>query len=397
MQCRACGSVNLTDYVDLGIQPPSNDYRINTLEQRTFELKMLVCAECGLGQLSEAIDPESIFNDYLYFSSQSPTWVEDRRHAALSLINLLDLRSGSLVVDLGSNDGYFLQHFVGTCSVLGYEPASNVATVANSRGIPTKVEFWGSHGINFEGIHADLINATNVLAHTPDMYAFIRGISRALAPNGVATLEFPLFSNLIKFNQLDTIYHEHYSYISVAALEKVLAKVGMRIWRIEELSTHGGSVRVFACCEEAKWKEEASVARVKAGELWPLSVSFEEAAQKIKWDILRFFAAERSARVVGYGAPAKATVLCNYVGLGRDAIKMVVDDSPYKQGKFIPGTNIPIVPFSELVAEGPPQFIFVFAWNLLEPIKAKLAKHYEGYPFRPRLVTAIPSLVVTNI
>jgi len=396
MKCRACFSTNLSPFVDLGWQPPSNDFIHAGHKQ--YPLKMNVCEDCGLGQLSNDVPPEEIFNGaYAYFSSASPTWVADRKALAKRMINECRLRHDELVIDIGGNDGYYLTHFHGTCRLLNYEPSASVAKAAIEDGIETRQEFWGAE--TAKGIEAVLINATNVLAHTPDMDGFIQGIAGALAPNGIATLEFPLFSNLIKHNQLDTIYHEHYSYISVSALRTVLERHGLRIWRVEELDTHGGSVRIFACKLSARFREEASVARVTAGELWAPDVDFQKKAHDVKTSTLRYLAAlGEQSQVIGYGAPAKATVLCNYLGLDRDFIQYTIDDSPAKQGHCIPGTNIPIVSFDYHAGQMSPEVIFVFAWNLLEPVAIKLRKQYADlYESAPTLVTAIPRLTITKL
>jgi hypothetical protein len=398
MACRACFSGNLRPFVDLGCQPPSNDYAHKGKFQ--YPLKVEVCENCGLGQMVHDVPPRDIFNyDYAYFSAMSPSWVADRRALAARMINMFALQSSSLVIDIGGNDGYYLEHLQPHCRVLNYEPAESVARVSREKGIETVTEFWGSH-LDTAPLQATLINATNVLAHTPDMNSFITAVRPALALDGVVTFEFPLFSNLIEHNQLDTIYHEHYSYISVGALRTILERHGMRIWRIEELATHGGSVRVFASERDSRYCQEESVARIETFERWAPNADFESKAQKVKWDLLGFLAEARTAgRIIGYSAPAKATVLANYVGLDTSVLDLTVDDSPAKQGQRIPGTNIPIVPFDKMDEGGVPAYILLFAWNLLEPIKAKLSKHYhELRPnLRPRLVTAIPELRVTNI
>ena len=399
MKCRACFGERLFPFVDLGWQPPSNDFAGGGRYQ--YPLKVVVCEDCGLGQLSEDVPPDHIFDEhYAYFSSTSPTWVADRKALAKRMTNECRLRHDELVIDIGGNDGYYLKHFLGTCRVLNVEPSESVAKVAVEEGIETRVEFWGAE--TCKGIEAVLINATNVLAHTPDMDGMIAGIAGALAPNGIATLEFPLFSNLIVNNQLDTIYHEHYSYISVKALRAVLERHGLRIWRVEELGTHGGSVRVFACKLSARFREEASVGRVAAGEVWAPNFDFQRQAHEVKTSTLRYLAAlGEQSTVVGYGAPAKATVLCNYLGLDNNFIQYTVDDSPAKQGKCIPGTNIPIVSFDYHAGRDTPHAIFVFAWNLLEPLAIKLRKHYAEKGVRgnalPTLVTAIPRLTITKI
>ncbi len=404
MICRACNHDGLEDFVDLGVQPASNDYLIQPGAQTFYPLKMVVCPACGLGQLTETVDPAAIFSDYLYFSSVAATWVADRKALADRMINEFDLGAADLVIDIGSNDGYYLKHFLGTCDVMGYEPAANVAKVAEQAGVSTHVGFFGPQCAIPH--NAALINATNVLAHTPDMDGMVAGIAGHLAPQGVATLEFPLFSNLIRNNQLDTIYHEHYSYISIAALQPVLARHGLRIWRIEELSTHGGSVRVFACKDNARFREEASPIQVINNEYFAptYAANFELTVQKVKWDLLSFLADVRlEGPIIGYGAPAKATVLCNYAGLNADTIEYVIDDSPAKQGRYVPGTNIPILS-SEALDDPTPEYIIVFPWNLLEPIKAKLQQRYgpawsdqKGYTRRPKIITAIPELTVTDL
>ena len=393
MKCRACFSENLSPFVDLGWQPPSNDFEGKGMYQ--YPLKVVVCEDCGLGQMEYDVAPDEIFNDdYAYFSSASPTWVADRKALADRMINEFRLDGASLVIDIGGNDGYYLEHFKGV-GVLNYEPSESVAKVSEQKGIKTRREFWGPE--TARKIGADLINATNVLAHTPDMDGFIAGVAGALAPSGVATFEFPLFSNLIANNQLDTIYHEHYSYISVRALRTVLDRHALRIWRIEQLATHGGSVRVFACKRDARYREEASVESVAGSERFAPNYDFQRQAKDIKTSTLRYLASLREqSQVVGYGAPAKATVLCNYLGLDHDLIQYTVDDSPAKQGKCIPGTNIPIVSFDQHAKQMTPDVIFVFAWNLLEPIATKLRKFYHLHQ-PPTLVTAIPNLTITKL
>jgi SAM-dependent methyltransferase len=395
--CRACLSTSLDPFVDLGYQPPSNDFVGAGAKQ--YPLRVEVCADCGHGQMAVDVDPTEIFNDqYAYFSSASPTWLEDRRVLANRMINEFNLIPASLVVDIGSNDGYYLRHFKERgIGVAGYEPAANVAEAARKIGIPTDTEFWSR---STHAFGADLVNATNVLAHTPDLDSFVEGVAHSLAADGVATFEFPLFSNLIKFNQLDTIYHEHYSYISVHSLQTVLARHSLRLWRIEELATHGGSVRAFACKQNARYLEEASVEKALAEEIWAPDADFQRKADRVKWDLLAFLAESRAdGTVVGYGAPAKATVLANYAGLDKGIIEFTVDDSPAKQGKHIPGTNIPIHSFDVLANLGyTPAYILLFAWNLKEPIGAKLSKLYSHIGLRrPRLVTAVPHLDVTNL
>jgi hypothetical protein len=393
MKCRACGG-NCRSFLDLGISPLANDYREKNANQPQYPLEVWACSDCDMGQLTETVNPSQIFSDYLYFSSQSPSWVADRKAFADRIVNELDLVSSSLVIDIGSNDGYFLRHLRDTCMVLGYEPAGNVAHVAEDHGIKTRIEFWGANSA--QGLNATLINATNVFAHTPDMNGFMAGIAGALAADGIATLEFPLFSNLIRYNQIDTIYHEHYSYITVQAVSRLADRYDLRPWRIEELPTHGGSVRMFLSKIDSRYRVEESVGRICRSQVSPAEQPMQGHAWAIK-NALREYLTDAPGIIVGYGAPAKATVLCNYVGLDRDDLYFIVDDSPYKQGKLVPGTNIPIVPFEHLVATEPPAAILLFPWNLREPITVKLRAHYDNAEYRPVLVTAIPELRITNL
>jgi SAM-dependent methyltransferase len=394
MTCRACGSEEVQPFVDLGCQPMSNDFRASNVAQPQWPLEMLVCAACGLGQLSLELEPEAVFNNtYAYFSSTSPTWVEDRRHLANRMINMFNLDQKSVVVEIGGNDGYYLKHFLGKTRVENWEPCANVAEVAKEADIPTVVKFWGPYAYT---AGADLINATNVLAHTPDMLGMIAGIAMALKPDGVATLEFPLFTNLIRQNQIDTIYHEHYSYISLTALNKVLVRNDLKMWRVEELPTHGGSVRVFVSKQGSRFQLEDSVVQVAGQEIWPVNVDMQAKATMIKEGFWNWLTSAQKP-IYGYGAPAKATVLCNYLGLGKDDIEFIVDDSPAKQGKLVPGTNIPVVSFDHLTQAVRPRNIVIFPWNLAEPIKKKLVDFYNPlsaspYSLGPDYVTAIPQL-----
>lgn len=392
MKCRVCAG-DCRPYVDLGVQPLSNDYHHTNSGQPQYPLDVWTCVDCDLGQLTETVPPSEIFSDYLYFSSMSPSWVADRKAFAYRIINELRLDKDSLVIDIGSNDGYFLQYFAGICEVLGYEPAANVAEVAETIGVKTRVSFWGAE--TARGIGATLINATNVFAHTPDLDGFVAGLAGALASDGVATLEFPLFSNLIKYNQIDTIYHEHYSYVTLEAVQILAERYGLRIWRVEELATHGGSVRVFLCKENARFYPENSLVKAAATQMRPKNKPMQGQAWLIKQALRDYIS--RDGPVIGYGAPAKATVLCNYVGLDRDDIPYIVDDSPAKQGRLVPGTNIPIMSFEHMANQETPDAILVFAWNLLEPITGKLRQHYANAEKLPTIVTAIPELKLTRL
>jgi SAM-dependent methyltransferase len=340
-----------------------------------YPLHARVCSECFLVQLEEFASPESIFSDYVYFSSYSSTWLEHAFRYAEYATSRFGLSSKSLVIEVGSNDGYLLQYFAQRgIPVVGVEPARNVADVARAKGIPTEARFFGegtARELASRG-RADLLVANNVLAHVPDLNDFVAGITTLLAPRGTATLEFPHLLRLVEEEQFDTIYHEHFSYFSLTTVERVFAAHGLIITDVEEWPTHGGSLRIFA---SRRGETSAHVhelrAREEAAGLEDLETykSFGPRVRRAKREILSFLigAKEAGEAIVGYGAPAKGNTLLNFCGIGTDFIDYTVDRNPHKQGRYLPGTHIPIFAPAE-IRRTRPDTIFVLPWNLREEI-----------------------------
>lgn len=399
--CRNCKTELSHVFCDLGMSPPPNDYR-RTLDagQPVYELKAYVCAKCKLVQLPETVPCEEIFSDYPYFSSVAPTWVASRKALATRMINEFKLDGATLVVDIASNDGYYLTHFVDKgIPVLGVEPAANIAPVARELGIETDCVFFGAEYARDKGASATLIHAANVLAHVPDIHDFVQGFYELLAPDGVAVFEFPAVINLLKYTQFDSIYHEHYSYLSAKVVQDILEQHHMYVWRIEEAPSHGGSYRIFASQIGSSWLVEQSVADVLAKEtaagLDRLETyqSFQGQCFRVRANATDFLiqTTRSGGKVVGFGAPAKTTTFCNYAGFNQELIEYVVDDSPAKQGRYVPGTNIPIMPY-ELLQLDPeqPQAVIIFPWNLKEPLQKKLR---DG-GFTGDVVSFVPQLTI---
>jgi SAM-dependent methyltransferase len=404
--CRFCAAVLHHTFVDLGATPLSESYvsaeRYNEAEP-FYALRAYVCAACYLVQLEALIAPEAVFTDYAYFSSYSDTWIAHARRYAQAAVERFGLGAGSLVVELGSNDGYLLQHFIARgIPVLGVEPAVNVAAAADAKGIPTLVRFFGE-GVARELVaaerHADLVVANNVLAQVPDLHDFVAGIAVLLAPRGVATVEVPHLLRLLQENQFDTIYHEHFSYFSFLTAQQLFAYHGLRCFDVDELSTHGGSLRVYLChADDATRPTSAAVAalteRERAAGLDRLEgyAAFGERVHEAKRAILAFLidAKARGRAVVGYGAPGKGNTLLNYCGVRTDFIDYTVDRNPHKQGKFLPGTRIPIHA-PERIAETRPDYLFVLPWNLQDEIIEQMRgiRAWGG-----RFVIPIPTLKV---
>jgi SAM-dependent methyltransferase len=368
--------------VDLGMSPLAN--RFLTAEQcREMEpfypLRLWLCTACGLVQLEEFETPERIFTDYAYFSSYSDSWVRHARDYAEMAIARFGLGADSRVVEIASNDGYLLQHFVARgIPVLGIEPAANVAEAARARGIPTVVEFFGTTSarrLAAEGVAADLVVANNVLAHTPALRDFVAGLRHVLKPGGTVTLEFPHLERLLAENQFDTIYHEHFSYFSLTTVDRLFRDHGLRVVDVEELPTHGGSLRVYAQAAETAGPRSPRVdevlSREAAGGLSRPErlAAFGEQVEATKRDLLEFLIAARRAgrRIAGYGAPGKSTTLLNYCGIRTDFLEYTVDRSPVKQGRFLPGTHIPIHP-PEHLARTRPDYVLILPWNLKDEI-----------------------------
>jgi SAM-dependent methyltransferase len=386
--CRFCGADLRHTFVDLGMSPLCESYveagRVNAMEA-FYPLRVYVCEQCFLVQLQEYVTPEDIFTEYAYFSSYSDSWLAHCRDYVERISERLQLSSDSLAVELASNDGYLLQWFVPKgIPVLGIEPALNVAKVAEEKGVPTLTEFFGAElasKLVGEGTMADLIIGNNVLAQVPDLNSFVAGIATLLRPEGVVTIEFPHLQQLVEQNQFDTIYHEHFSYFSLVAAERIFAAHGLRIFDVDELWTHGGSLRIYAChAANERLGESAALAALRKRELEAgyadiatYSV-FEERTRETKRKLLEYLIdAKRAGKtVVGYGAPGKGNTLLNYCGIRTDFIDFTVDRNPYKQGRFLPGTHIPIHA-PERIAAVQPDVILILPWNFKDEIIEQLA------------------------
>jgi len=371
-----------------------------------FPLGVFVCSNCQLVQLPEFESPEDIFGgEYLYFSSYSESWLRHCEAYTVKMIERFGLGSESKVVELASNDGYLLQYFAQRgVPVLGVEPAANVAKVAlEERGIPTEVCFFNletAQRLRAEGHVANLIAANNVLAHVPDLHGFVAGIAHLLADDGVATLEFPHLMRLIEGKQFDTIYHEHFSYLSFHVVVRAFREHGLTVFDVEELPTHGGSLRVYAGLASGSPNVSEAVTSLLAREReagyqsMEIYQDFHEQVQAIKRDLLEFLiAAKRDGkRIVGYGAAAKGNTLLNYCGIRADFIDVVADRSPHKQGCFLPGTHIPVVAPEDIDALKP-DYVLILPWNLRDEITAQLS-HIRDWG--GRCVVAIPQLEVID-
>jgi SAM-dependent methyltransferase len=408
--CRFCGAVLGTTMVDLGMSPLCESFllphELNGPET-FFPLHVRVCDRCLLAQVQQYVSPQDIFGEYAYFSSYSTAWLDHARRYTDVMTERLGLGPDSLVVELASNDGYLLRWFQDKgVPVLGVEPAANVAKVALERGIPTRVEFFGdecARSLVDEGMRADLVVGNNVLAQVPDLNSFVAGIARVLAPAGTVTVEFPHVQRLMAGNQFDTIYHEHFSYFSLLAAEKVFAAHGLTVFDVDELWTHGGSLRVHARhaadgdAGPARPVTEA-VHRVREAELafgldrMATYERFGAQVEATKRRILRFLVDARDAgkRVVGYGAPGKGNTLLNYCGIRTDLIEFTVDRNPYKHGRFLPGTHIPVHP-PEALDAARPDYVFILPWNLRDEIAEQLA-HVRDWG--GRFVVPIPEVDV---
>jgi SAM-dependent methyltransferase len=402
--CRSCGAPIAHLFADLGSSPLANAYLTEEEVGRPesfYPLRVFVCDQCFLVQLPAIIDPEALFGDYAYFSSYSESWLRHAHDYVEQVTERFNLDSTSNVIEIASNDGYLLQYFKDNgVPVLGIEPARNVAAAAEAAGIPTLVEFFGRKTGERLGASeaADLLVANNVLAHVPDLNGFVAGVRAVMKPGGVATIEFPHLLRLIEHTEFDTIYHEHVSYFSLLAVERVLVRAGLTLFDVEELPTHGGSLRIYAGGRELDPAIDARVEDLRERELaagldrLETYTSFDKRVRRVKRDLLEFLTdAKRAGRsVVGYGAPAKATTLLNYCGVGGDLIDYVVDRSPHKQGRFLPGTHLPIRDPGE-VAKTKPDYLLVLPWNLRDEIMQQMG-HVRD--FGCRFVVPIPEPTV---
>ena len=384
--CRLCGTRLNTTFVDLGMSPPCENFlRASEVDQMEmyFPLHVLVCDSCYLVQLKEYMSPESIFTEYAYFSSFSTSWVAHAKRYCEAITKRLKLNGDSLAVELASNDGYLLQHFAPLgVPVLGIEPAANVAKAAVEKGVPTRVDFFGvrlAEQLVAEGVRADLIAGNNVLAQVPDLNDFVAGMTILLKPEGVVTLEFPHIERLIDENQFDTIYHEHFSYFSLLTIEKMAGRHGLKVIDVEELPTHGGSLRVYLAHKASARPVEKAVAeligREKAAGLTEMATyrAFAAKARRAKRDLLAFLIAAKNEgkTIVGYGAPGKGNTLLNYCAIGTDFLDFTVDRNPYKHGRVTPGMHIPIRPV-EAIDQAKPDYILILPWNLKDEITQQM-------------------------
>jgi len=404
--CLFCGTPLTHTFVDLGKSPLCESYlSAEQLDQMEpfYPLHVYVCAECYLVQLKEYVSGEEIFTEYAYFSSYSDSWLAHARRYTDQMIDQFGLTASGHVVEVASNDGYLLQYFVERgIPALGIEPAANVAKVAVARGVPTLVKFFGratARELVAEGKQADLLLGNNVLAQVPDLNDFVAGLKIALAPGGVITIEFPHLMQLVANNQFDTIYHEHFSYFSWLAAERIFAAHGLVLFDVEELPTHGGSLRIYARHDDDAAKtttERARALRQREVDAGLLSLdyyrSFAMQVEKTKRDLLEFLIEAKRAgkRVVGYGAPGKGNTLLNYCGIRTDFLDFTVDRSPYKQGKFLPGTQIPIR-HPDAIREVRPDYVLILPWNLRDEIATQLAYVRE---WGGQLVVPIPRVEV---
>jgi len=404
--CRFCSAPLELVFADLGASPLANSYLSAAAlagPEPYYPLTVYVCERCWLCQLPPAARPEEIFGDYAYFSSYSSSWVEHARRYVEAMIARFGFGPAHQVVEIASNDGYLLRHFHERgVPVLGIEPAANVAAAAVALGIPTEVRFFGleaARDLERRGFAADLLLGNNVLAHVPELDDFVAGLACLLKPDGVLTMEFPHLVRLVEGNQFDTIYHEHFSYFSLLAVARVFAARGLELFDVEELPTHGGSLRVFA--QRRDGGRQAVAARVRElldrerrlGVETPAYYgSFAERVKETKRGLLDFLIAEKRAgrSIVGYGAAAKGNTLLNYCGVRQDFLDYVVDASPHKQGKYLPGSRLPIRA-PEAVFETRPDFLLVLPWNLRDEIAAQMSGIRE---WGGRFVIAVPELTV---
>jgi SAM-dependent methyltransferase len=392
--CRFCAAPIEHVLADLGMSPLANSYltpeQVNAMEP-FYPLRALVCSRCYLVQLEEFETPDHIFSDYAYFSSYSSTWLEHSRRYVEETVQRFGLDGSSHVVELASNDGYLLQYFhERQIPVLGIEPAANVAKIALQKGIPTLVEFFGRETARslVPDSRADLLLGNNVLAHVPDLNDFVGGMKILLKPGGVITMEFPHLERLVADNQWDTIYHEHFSYFSFGTARRVFAAHGLRLFDVQELPTHGGSLRIYGCHEDDVSKPETEAARrllereQAAGfEDLDMYMDFGRRVQQDKREIVRFLIdlKTQGKRIVGYGAPAKGNTLLNYCGIGPDFLDYTCDLNPHKQGHFLPGSHVPIRA-PDVIREDRPDVVFILPWNLKNEIMDQLSyiREWDG-------------------
>jgi SAM-dependent methyltransferase len=404
-KCRFCSNLLKHTFVDLGMSPLSNAYlKLDTINkaEKFYPLHAYVCDNCFLVQLEEFETPDHIFSDYAYFSSYSETWLRHAENYTELMTQRFGLNENSQVIEIASNDGYLLQYFQKqNIPVLGIEPAANVAKVAEEKGIPSLVKFFGvstAQELVAQGKQADLLLGNNVLAHVPDLNDFVAGMKIVLKPDGILTMEFPHVLQLILQNQFDTIYHEHFSYFSFLTVEKVFATHGLTLFDVEELPTHGGSLRIYGQHNDGKKPISDRVSKLKTKEIEAgleqrsTYLGFGEQVKATKRHLLSFLIdiKNQGKSVVGYGAPAKGNTLLNYCGIRTDLLDYTVDRSPYKQGLFLPGTHIPIY-HSDKIIETKPDYLLILPWNIKDEIIEQMSHIRE---WGGQFVVPIPQVEV---
>jgi SAM-dependent methyltransferase len=403
--CRFCRKPLALSLVDLGVTPLANSYLPDAAaaaNEQSFPLHARVCQSCRLVQVEDVSTPDHIFSHYAYFSSFSASWLRHAEHYVEEAIRRFGLGPASKVVEIASNDGYLLQYFVKRgVPALGVEPAANVAEVAVKAGVQTEVAFFGvetAERLAGMGHGADLMCANNVLAHVPDINDFTAGFARLLKPDGVMSVEFPHLLRMLEEVQFDTIYHEHYSYLSLLAVERIFGANGLRVFDVEELPTHGGSLRVWACKTGAARQEGRGLAKVRADEAAAgldtdaAYLGFDAKVRKIKADLIAFLDEVRRTgrRVAAYGAAAKGNTLLNYCGIGADQIDFVADLNPHKQGTLLPGSHIP-VHAPDHIAVAKPDYLLILPWNL----KTEIMQQMDGIrAWGGQFAVAVPRLTV---
>lgn len=404
MNCRHCKASLTETFLDLGLAPPSNAY-LTAVElskpEKHYPLKIMVCTVCWLVQTEDYAEADELFSsDYAYFSSTSSSWLAHAARYAEKLTKMLDLNETKLVIEVGSNDGYLLKNFLTTgVSCLGIEPTASTAAVAKQLGISVIQEFFGKalgKRLASDGRQADLIIGNNVYAHVPDINDFTMGLKALLKPTGTITLEFPHIKELIEYNQFDTVYHEHFSYLSLCTVEQIFKGAGLRIWDVETLPTHGGSLRIYGCHFEDTRVTTNAVERLRNEELGfglqnlATYQKFQIQANKVKKDLLCFLIEQKNSgkRVAAYGAAAKGNTLLNYAGVKSDLLPFICDAAIAKQGKYSPGSHIPILPPSALSSEFW-DFILVLPWNIVREI---MAENSELIASGTKFVVAVPEM-----
>ena len=407
MKCRHCGAPLTHTFLDLGFAPPSNAYLTQadlSKPEKYYPLKIKVCEQCWLVQTEDYAQANELFSpEYAYFSSTSSSWLEHAKRYAEKMTAELGLNAESLVIEVASNDGYLLKNFVASgIPCLGIEPTNSTASAAEQLAIPVLREFFGEalgQQLAARGQQADLIAGNNVYAHVPNINDFTRGLKAVLKLGGTITLEFPHVMRLIEQAQFDTVYHEHFSYLSLHTVSHIFATAALRIWNVEELPTHGGSLRVYGCHDDDARDTQQTVSDLIGREIsqglqqLDTYLDFQPRADKVKNDFLAFLLEQKrnGKTVVAYGAAAKGNTLLNYAGVKPDLLPFVCDAATAKQGCFMPGSHIPIVPPSVLNGQNRPDFIFVLPWNLIAEIK----ENYSSLSScGTRFVTAVPGLEV---